>query len=648
MKFLSLCSGLDAASLAWGPLGWQAVAFSEIDPAPCHVLHNRYGAGRPWFMPDSREFGLSIEDRVARAIAIKNVHGLPHVEYGSGSPPNFGDMSRFEEWPDVSIDLLCGGTPCQSFSVAGLRGGLADLRGNLMLTFGRVAARYRPVRLVWENVPGVLSSDGGRDFASFLGLLTGRSIPVPINGWRSSGIIPGIDSAYGVAYRVLDAQYFGVAQRRRRVFVVGYLGDWRRAAAVLFERHSLRGDPAPRRQTRQEAAACAGAGVDGGGTGLALDGGSARGSGDGGGRGGSLVPEVAGTLGGSSQSGGFRTTDLDNSGAFIPMPGTFWDGGQVTSTLDASVGTKRQTMPEKDRLMAALVPVAFTGDGETADPIIASEGKTYTHEGSTFRLHNCVGVDLRNGKVTGDDATHALQAGGMGEDRGLCPNAIPHCIAFSAKDHGADAAEELSPTLRAGQFDGSHANGGVMPAVAIPILEAGKRTGRTGHEGRDGLGVGDDGDPMFTLQASAQHGVAAMAFKASHFTRGKDGAPSDLYPPLSADADKGDQDPLVLAFDTTQVTSAANRSNPKPGDPCHPLAAGAHAPALALPSMLVRRLMPIECERLQAVPDDFTLVLYRGKLMADGPRYKMLGNSWCVYNVRWIGQRMEMLERLCP
>lgn len=193
MRFLSVCSGIEAASVAWQPLGWSAVAFSEIEPFPCAVLKHHY--------PDI---------------------------------PNWGDMTQYQEWPDAPINLLCGGTPCQSFSVAGLRKGLADPRGNLMLTFGAIAAKYRPQWLVWENVPGVLSSNKGRDFGAFLGMLG--------------------QLGYGFAYRVLDAQYFGVAQRRRRVFVVAHLGDWRRAAAVLFERHSLSGDTAPRREKGQKPA----------------------------------------------------------------------------------------------------------------------------------------------------------------------------------------------------------------------------------------------------------------------------------------------------------------------------------------------------------------------------------------------------------
>lgn len=198
MKYLSVCSGIEAATVAWHPLGWQAVAYSEIEKFPSEVLAHHY----------------------------------PDV-------PNVGDMTKFKEWNFEPIDLFVGGTPCQSFSLAGLRKGLDDPRGNLMLTYLAIADKYRPRWLVWENVPGVLSSNRGKDFGTFLGGLA--------------------ELGYGFAYRVLDAQYFGVAQRRRRVFVVGYLGDWRLAAAVLFERHSLSGHPAPSRETRQDATKSAGA-----------------------------------------------------------------------------------------------------------------------------------------------------------------------------------------------------------------------------------------------------------------------------------------------------------------------------------------------------------------------------------------------------
>ena len=191
MNYLSVCSGIEAATVAWHPLGWNPVGFAEIEPFPSAVLAHHY----------------------------------PNVT-------NFGDMTNFKEWNlGTNVDLLVGGTPCQSFSVAGLRKGLEDPRGNLALTYCGILDRFKPQWCVWENVPGVLSSSGGRDFGSFLGALG--------------------ELGYGFAYRVLDAQYFGVAQRRRRVFVVGYLGDWRPAAEVLFESDCLRGNPPPSREKRE-------------------------------------------------------------------------------------------------------------------------------------------------------------------------------------------------------------------------------------------------------------------------------------------------------------------------------------------------------------------------------------------------------------
>ena len=207
MRYGSVCSGIEAATVAWHPLGWTPAWFSEIDPFPCAVLAHHYPA-----------------------------------------VPNLGDMTKITG-DDLeragAIDLLVGGTPCQSFSVAGLRKGLADPRGNLAIEFLRLLDRTRARWVVWENVPGVLSSNGGRDFGAFLGALG--------------------ELGYGWSYRVLDAQYFGVAQRRRRVFVVGHIGDWRRACAVLLERSSLRGDPAPSREAGAGVAGCLDGGAHGGG-----------------------------------------------------------------------------------------------------------------------------------------------------------------------------------------------------------------------------------------------------------------------------------------------------------------------------------------------------------------------------------------------
>jgi DNA (cytosine-5)-methyltransferase 1 len=185
-----VCSGIEAATVAWEPLGWEPVAFSEIEPFPSAVLNYQY--------PD--------------------VH-------------NLGDFTQIEGKDLPHPDLLVGGTPCQDFSHAGLRAGLSGQRGQLTIEFLGLASRLMPEWIVWENVPGVLSVDRGRAFGTFLGALG--------------------ELGYGFAYRVLDAQYFGIPQRRKRVFVVANLRDWRRAASVLFEPESLSGDIKTGRKKRE-------------------------------------------------------------------------------------------------------------------------------------------------------------------------------------------------------------------------------------------------------------------------------------------------------------------------------------------------------------------------------------------------------------
>jgi DNA (cytosine-5)-methyltransferase 1 len=247
MKYLSVCSGIEAASVAWHHLGWEPVGFSEIEPFPAAVLAHRF----------------------------------PNV-------PNYGDMTEYEQWPlqPGSIDLLVGGTPCQSYSVAGLRQGLADPRGSLMLTYLAIAARLKPRWLVWENVPGVLSSNKGRDFGTFLGSLG--------------------ELGYGWAYRVLDAQYLrvgkwprAVPQRRRRVFVVGRLiergaGDWTAAAQTVLIPEGLRRHNQAGQKARKVAPSDAEGGVGGG---CWWDGG-----------------DCAGTLTKQNAGGGQRMPDKGNPG----------------------------------------------------------------------------------------------------------------------------------------------------------------------------------------------------------------------------------------------------------------------------------------------------------------------------------------------
>lgn len=241
MKFISICSGIEAASVAFGPLGWKAVAFSEIEPFPCAVLAHHY----------------------------------PNV-------PNMGDMSKFREWPDelfAEADAIVGGPPCQAFSVAGLRNGLNDDRGNLTLTYAEMidhADAIRslhgkpPVIVLYENVPGLLSDKTGA-YGCFLAALAGEAVALepPGSRWTDAGCVFGPKRA--IAWRVLDAQYFALAQRRRRVFVVASARDGFDPATVLFEWDGVRRDSAPSRESGKVAPTIPSRSTGGGGLGTDFD-----------------------------------------------------------------------------------------------------------------------------------------------------------------------------------------------------------------------------------------------------------------------------------------------------------------------------------------------------------------------------------------
>lgn len=382
MRYLDVCAGISASTVAWKPLGWEAAAYSEIEAAPRAVLSHHY----------------------------------PDV-------PLHGDFTTIQGDEYGAIDLLVGGTPCQDFSVAGLRAGLDGDRGNLSLEFLRLADRTRPRWVVWENVPGVLSIDGGRAFGAILGGLG--------------------ELGYGSAYRVLDAQHFGVPQRRRRVFVVGCLGDWRGAAAVLSERQSLSGHPAPCRE-------------DG-----------------------------------------------------APVAGTFSAGAHP----DGLIGQDAYN----DLLVTAYQTSGNCGAWET-------------------------------GHITG-----AI-------DTGTDPNSVVAAFDLRGREGGS-------------QFEGPH------PTVNIRAA--------SGGSSRSYLALALMENQRAELRLSGQ-------------------------------------------------TDAISCGGGKPGQ--------GYPAALTVSG--VRRLTPREVERCFGFPDDYTLVPYRGKLMADGPRYKALGNSMAVPVMRWIGERIAAVDAL--
>lgn len=482
MRYLSVCSGIEAATVAWHPLGWEPVGFSEIDKFPSAVLGHHY----------------------------------PDV-------PNHGDFTTIKADDVGAIDILVGGTPCQSFSIAGLRGGLADDRGNLALEFLRLAQRTRPRWLVWENVPGVLSSNGGRDFGAILGGM--------------------VELGYGFAYRVLDAQYFGLAQRRKRVFVVGYFGDWRRAAAVFFERHSLSWNPSPRSKAWEK---------------------------------------VAGTLGSRSTAGGGLGTDFELDGGLLadtvrshPRAGSN-SVGNIALTLNAKGGSGRIDAESE----------TFVTHSLRAEGFDASEDGT----GRGIPI-----IPIQSVQAVKDKCQNGIGIGQDGDSMFTLTGRDRHAVAFSCKDHGADAGD-IAPTMRAMEHSASHANAGGQVAIAY-------RT--TGNDGCYELG-----DLAGCLNTATDPNAQVLSVS----LRGREGG---------ATAELGGD------------TMPALRTGGAGGDKPH-----------ALNGSAVRRLTPRECERLQGFPDDYTLIPYRGKRAADGPRYRALGNSMAVPVMNWIGRQIQAVENL--
>jgi DNA (cytosine-5)-methyltransferase 1 len=422
MKYGSVCSGIEAASVAWHDLGWEPQWFSEIEQFPSEVLKHRF----------------------------------PDV-------PNLGDMTQLTQNPtfnEQSIDLLVGGTPCQSFSVAGLRKGLADPRGNLMLTFLALADAKKPKWIVWENVPGVLSSNGGKDFGTFLGALG--------------------ELGYGFAYRVLDAQYFGVAQRRRRVFVVAYLGDWRVAAAVLFERESLQGNTKPSRKKREEVTSDAE--------------GSIGEAGDVSCVGGNLSPTVTskwktgyGGPSGSNETGNmvYATTIIDRA-AFNQGENAQYEPrietGETMSSLVAKGphavaqpiafepgkmqrlgygysdnGTSPTLRSEPgDNQLAVAQPIAI--DWRTAQ---VDQGITQTLKTDLAKMSGpCIAVDVYNQKTTGD------KFGVVREQHGTNMNAVLQPIAVDTFNQTIN--ERTSQTIGSSASDVNH-YGAVLQPMAVDV-----------------------------------------------------------------------------------------------------------------------------------------------------------------------------------
>ncbi len=475
MIYGSICSGIEAATVAWEPLGWKAAWFSEIEAFPSAVLAERW----------PEVVNLGDMTKIAAAVRAGEVQA-----------------------PDVMV----GGTPCQAFSIAGLRNGLSDARGQLTLSYVELANAIDDKRIergeeeaifVWENVPGVLTSHDNA-FGCFLAGLAGESCELKPSGgkWTHSGCVYGPQRT--IAWIVKDAQYFGVAQRRKRVFVVASARKGFDPGQVLFESEGVRRDTPPSREPQTAVAALTARGV------------GTCGADDNQAQAGHIIAECAnGDISHTLKAEGFDGSE-DGTGRGIPV--IAFGGGNTGGNID--------------------VAACLTAKGQRID-----------FEVETFAVHG-----------TQDPDTNLELAHTLGRNHGR-ENA---CIAFSYKDHEADASEDLSPTLRAGNSDNSNANGGQPPAICIQHASIGR------HDNAGPQGKGWQEDVAFTMDSRA-----------------------------SADA---------VQF-------------------------GAQ----------VRRLMPVECERLQGFPDNHTLISWRGKEATecpDGPRYRAIGNSMAVPVMRWIGERI--------
>ena len=629
MKYLSVCSGIEAASVAWHDFGWEPVAFSEIDAFPAAVLAHRF----------------------------------PNV-------PNLGDMNEYRNWNIGNIDILVGGTPCQAFSVAGLRRGLEDARGSLSITFVQIADKFNPKYIIWENVPGVLSSKDNA-FGCFLGALAGEDCEIqpPGGKWKDSGCVYGPKRA--IAWRCLDAQYFNLAQRRKRVFVVSCPRDGANPAEILFEWSSVQGDTVEGGTQGQETASDSGVGSEG-----SLDEGSRdeRARVD-------SPPSRSAPQKKRLDSPPKRSVQ-DYSPTSEPENGVLpFDTTQITSASNYS--SPKQGDPCHPLASGAHPPAIaeMSSHGnpipfrETADCLTAAYGTKWNgnasaDNGSLFVKHQipetagCLDTQCGGGKLTHQSIMNGhIIATARAENTSVstsellspclntknsnllgapCTQAYvvePECMRESG--HGYWVKDEISGTLRA--------EGENRPSRPSHVIKAAAFQQNTRDEVRF---ISGDGQIAGALAAESGAKQTNYIFEQSQDVLAFDGYNHTLSETsqtirCGSDLDKMgmvfkvESEKEVMAFDsysqTVSDTSQTIRASRSDGD---------HV-GMVFQRMVVRRLTPTECERLQGFPDLWTKIPYRKKdadKCPDGPRYKALGNSMATNVMRWIGQRVAMKD----
>jgi DNA (cytosine-5)-methyltransferase 1 len=524
MIYGSVCSGIEAATMAWHTLGWVPKFFSEVAAHPSAVLAHHYGSNMP---------------------------GEPLATNGI---PNHGDFTKIEK--DAGpIDLLVGGTPCQSFSVAGKRLGLDDPRGNLALEYLALARRLRARWFVWENVPGVFSSVSDEE-AGDGGVRPGLEGRVPGDEWFEESDFATFlsfvsECGYGFAYRVLDAQYIrvdgyarAVPQRRQRIIVVGYLGDFRPAAAVLFEPEGMRGDPAPRRKAGQRPAP---------------------------------------TISSRPTGGGGLGTDFDLDGGLIPQA---FGGGNRSGSIDVS----------------------------TALTALTAHGVRQDFEVETFI------AEVANTLPAGGNSTGGNRQPGTGAE-----TAATMLVAHALRGEGFDASED-------GTGRGTPIVPVFIPDTAATLTRGAESAGKGGYAGR---------------RQEDDVNIVAHAIQAGAIRENPDSGPdgvgvqADLAYTVEARAEV-----QAVAFDMRGREGGSQFEGPHETANIRAASGGSSKSYVAQP-WAVRRLTPVECERLQGFPDNFTNVPWRGKNTSpDGPRYKDIGNSMAVNVMRWVGMRIDIMEGL--